>query len=573
MNIVKYLDPRLKTDIPSYMVEVGAPVTTLYRQEANSVGNSIITWNIVVPSPQTFVDRNMTINLGFRVSATANGVPVAPKSNGGARTGLRQFPIASVIQTYNLVLNNSANCSLQYSNEIVHALFAFGCKAYLEELNQFYGGTPVYPDQSFTYEGSIAAGSRNPFVSHYDNTSSDTRKITDWNTSTDTNTFYFDLYENVLVSPLYWGSHRSSALNHLTNINLTLTMASNLDRIFSGVIQSDTNPNALFPATTPAGVPVVVSINVEKAEFTYIALTKPLDIAVPDTLLFPYHSLKVTSKDIRNAIPAGQKGNEVLYDNDQLPSIPTRSYFFVKEIPTSTRANVDRPDTYMFITKADYSFNNQDARLNAYSPYDLVKMSQRNGLAFTWTQARKYTGYPLCIEYGTDIALNAPYLASGVSGTYNSQMRLGFDNITDVAFAQGTANALRAYVIHVFEGYLSITNQQVAQNVQPFTPEMIQAVTGYSKDVMKEHLQNIYGGSFGSFFKKVWSGIKSVGSVVKNIANGVAQVAPFIPVYGPAVGAISGAIGNTLGAVGAGRRSGARKGGARMRSRSILRRL
>lgn len=578
VKVLKVNEPRMDIEADrTYIAMMGASNVSTRSYTASSANESSVIWSVTTPSVRVGMDRRIEMELQFAVKAVgANGITPLPlnpllKSGNFLTSGLRQFPIHSIIEVLNVKLNDQAISS--EPNKFIHALLAYGNDA--EDRQNFMGSSPHIPDNIFSYS---EPGNRSPFKSYSDCGFEDSRNAQLWITSTDNNIILFTLRESLMISPFYWGKQDYQALFGIQNFEVNLTL-SNIKRILSAYRNdvfvgnfgnAPDTANFWFDNGGVAGINynnLRVNINGESNQKLHITfLTPQPGDVVPRLLHYPYYQTKLYTQNADTLAIGGVPPTPITLNNITLSEIPKRCYIYLKQQPTNEPTQVD---FFATITNVVISFDNQDGRLSQLDTFDLWKLSCKNGLKRSFVEWQKALGSVLCLEFGTDLNLN-PLLAPGVRGNFQFSAQITYKDIRDPTFVTVALTAeniqYKLYVVMVPEGALTVEDQLVSISIGPLTQEYIDsapfAPAGYRMNVV-----NYYG---GSVIGNIWNGLKkafkTAAPVVKDIAGVVGNVAQYIPhPTAQAVAVGSKAVNKALG--------GRKKGGALLRKSSLAHRL
>jgi hypothetical protein len=436
-----------------------------------------------------------------------------------------------------------------------------------DERQHFMGSTPHKPDVTWKYNLDAGdAGNRNPFVSYFNSGDEDSRDLRYWVTQVDANTLRLKVLETLMISPFYWGKTDYQCLFGIQHFDLSLVLT-NINKVLAGSsIGIANDAGAIWPTGVIANLNVqVLDAPNQKLHITFI--TPQPDQEIPRLLHYPYFKVSRYSQNGQVPYLAQQTGSEV-FSNITMHEIPKRCYIFGKQQPTN---DATVADYYLAIDKIVMNFDNQDGRLSTLDAFDLWKLAAKNGLQRSFLAFNRVLGSVLCLEFGTDLNLN-PLLCAGVRGNFQFSYTLTTRDIRENPAGGPPLPAVRyrIYTIMIPEGVLTIDDQLISISIGTITEEIV-AVAPFAPSGFRHEITSYYG---GGFWRNLWNGIKKafkVGApIVKNIAGAVGQIAPLIPhPVAQGVGMGANAVHQTLGALGAGKK----RGGARLRTSSLARRL
>lgn len=611
--VKKVIDPRLDIQERVYYAKMGGANITYNEYQALSATDSQIVWSNTTPSVNVGVDRRMYVEMDFDVEYPSTvEVGNLPKFNTIMRDknlGLRQYPLASAIETVSLKLNNSTQSS--NCQDLVHALQRYGTCP--DERNRYMSGTASYPDQFPSYDpegvGVGTLGARNPFAEYSSNVEEVSRQIFNYlkpdsvvyefagpgDTDPRVRRFRITIREPLWAPGIVnWSERPVQCLFGIQTIDVVLSLVSDLkSAIFAGIVG--------LPGLAPPGsqnnfanarVTVAGSDNRSsnaKLHVLYITPQPTADQAVPSLLQYPYYEVNRYITSAAELAPAdtflvdGKAGRvfEQQVNNITLHSIPKRTYIFVRprRSTLSTERRLATPNVFAEIVSIDINFNNRAGVLSSAKEYDLYMQSVNNGLDQAWPEWNRYQGSVLCIDSALDLPL-APLEASGSRGNYQWQYSIRYRSLLprESAIIDPTAPqfAYDVYTVTIGEGFLTVNDAVVSLDVGVLTEDAINkadmANLSYN-DLVRE-----FRG--GSFLEDVFKGVKKGAKVLAPVADVVADVAGMIP--DPRAQAISmGArVGSKTAKALGGRKTGGANGwvggdlsgGARMSKGSLARR-
>jgi hypothetical protein len=196
--------------------------------------------------------------------------------------------------------------------------------------------------------------------------------------------------------------------------------------------------------------------------------TLPTYMTIPPSLTYNNSQVQNFIYQPLTNVPGDGGSANVLTNNVQFQSIPRRIYLAVQK----TNRTRDDPDAFLPITNLSLTWMNTSGILSTLQPFDLYLVSRKNGLVIPWPQASGQqirlfnggnpltfigTGYPVCVEFGTDIQLqNETYV--GMQGLFNFQAQVTVTNYTS-----SSVNA-ELHMIVVYDWFMKIENQNVSYN-------------------------------------------------------------------------------------------------------------
>lgn len=518
VNAFSVLDPiiNFKTS-HSYLIPKGGILNTYRPTPSNTFSNSNIQFQVDVPSPQIVFDRKIYLGLPVRITFTGDtGDDLVPLLNYGVLDAFRAFPLTTITQSLNITWNNSTVS--QNVNDYNAALQWYQSDQWLENCD--YSTFPAFQDQFADYIAGFNTA-RNP-LGGYDNTSGaheQPRGAFPIHVETNTRTLAVInafIVEPIFMSPVAFGHLEVAGFYGVTNFQFTFNLDPNLARIWS---HAQTAPfNFATITVTLQGVQNPAPLtNLPLLFFRYISLAPNME--PPAVNLHPFFGVQRYINET-NAPLASQAITVQDSQNIQLKTIPTRIYIYARR--RNADATAFTTDTYARILNVNVNWNNNNALLGSASPQDLYHMSIKNGCKMSWPQwwGRAGTGGPnpivplgtgttgntlasvgsiLCVSFGDDIALNEGE-APGLMGTYQLQIRLQYQNVTDAAIQYAL------YIVVCTEGVFGISGNTAFQQEGILNVGTVLNAETMPK-VDRNLILNMYGGNFFTGVKKFFSGI------------------------------------------------------------------
>jgi hypothetical protein len=252
----------------------------------------------------------------------------------------------------------------------------------------------------------------------------------------------------LFVEPLIWKKSTNNAgIYGVHNFTLNMTLDATACRSLS---------------SSTKGIPMTVSLqSVTECELLMNYLT-PHDADI----IAKRNALPCTSYEHRqDSLPAIVKtvgtGNRTC-NSHTINSVPNKIYICVRKLMSSM--TVKDSDSFLAITRLSLNFNNKPSLLANYTPYDLYKMSKRNGSKQSIYEflgqasvvngiKRPTLGSVVVIDPALD--LNLPYkLAPGVLQDLTVQITVDYANFTDDDLAECEVLTVYEYngVFHTEDG-------------------------------------------------------------------------------------------------------------------------
>ncbi len=516
-DMVRVREPRTNlTSKRTYAILEGGQQISWKPVISTSYSQNSVQFNCPPPNPNIIVDRQVKLVLPFEVSITGadQGSPLVDV---GVTDSLRAFPIASIIESLQVNINN-ASVSINLA-DVLTPLTRYCTPLKLREFD--YSMSPSMLDQHQNY--SEGTGSvRNPLGTYDDSCSgADIPRgaFLPVEVVTDTNTEYkarFIVVEPLFLSPFLFGGSEHNGFYGVQTMDLNFTLAANLSRVWSHSSAGNTfssvdvtiggfeNPQLLFNYITPS----------------------PL-MPIPMVMSYPYYAVTRFPTTISNSITAGSEF-QVTSANIQLNSIPRRIYIYARR--SNSDADYGTTDTFAFMRSISVNWNNNSGLLSGATAYDLYRMAVNNGCNLSWMQWSEHVGSVLCIEMGKDIGLQSGLESPGSLGTYQLQLTANMINTN----ATETI-AFSLYVVVISEGVLMIEQGRAVTELGIVSKkDVLEAAS--SPFINYKNLMQTEGGSWWSgisdfFTDKVGPAVKSAlpyvkdaidfGKTVKSLVGGV----------------------------------------------------
>lgn len=615
-------DPRVIIDNErEYAVLQSGKRFTNKQWTTNSVSSSNINFTTPPPSRSIIMDRRVSLTLPQRIFITATVAPgervLAPNADAP-----RAFPIHSQLDTVNMSINN---CTVtQTMGEIIHALLRYNNSDDLSEMD--YSETASYLDNSQNYNdlfmanrsclgtaGNACDGSVVPRGGYcqYKVIFNEPNPVTD-----PVNTTWFAVVdmvctEQIFLSPLYFGSfeqNHSGFLNVTSNDwtfnflnqagnrcwshNPARNMQNNTDvSVFKSVTTQYNqfitsfdagrggDPIALPSFSFPSQMQPILNIN-------YITPEDSLMVGPHTPLCYPYFDVTKYVTDTGVVLTyAGQKTGQLVSNNINLSSIPRRLLIYARETNNQYYSNSSRTDTFYAIQNVSIQFENYSGLFASATQNQLWEMSRKNHCNISWSDwsgnpvyknggtdfdyaNNTYggTGSVLCIEFATDIGLDAQNAPGVGNSSYNLQMTVNVKNI-DPTGSHDTSQ-ISLYIIAIAEGVFNIQESGAAMTQLSVLTQMDVLDAKPSHYISYNDVQEINGGNF-------YSGLRNFGNKLmkgnqylrdKKLISKGAEALSYIP--GPQSGIIRG-VHDVADALGYGYDGGVVVGAGKMKKKTL----
>jgi len=443
-------------NIPFSVIKGGMNVSA-QTFNANSKSESQQTYNIVLPSENTLVSREIIWKQKIRFTATGKPANGKRLIEYGDDCAFGAFPLNQQVETVQCVLNN--NTVSEQTRDSLATMLNFMS---MDDMKYYSTMTPTMPDQFKNYADADKAfndvlsgykagnylGDEIPRGSHPITIIGDNVASPDGNTTL-TVVFEVEFAEPLFISPFAYSAGRysaTSAMYGLSALNLTMNLDATCKRMFR-------LKNAI-PDFSLKTIP-----NEGKYEIQLMLITPQSSDFLPQRNILPYVNLNRYTKD--DGLIGATASGTIQSPNISLSSIPDKLICVVRK-KMSSQSYVDS-DTFMAIKKINITFGNQTGICSSMTQEQLFKASVSNGVNSNWLQWRGKTtnmvagvnsdlflkGSVLALQFGKDINLQ-DYEASGSIGQYNLNFSVEYENNSAVQ------QEVELLVLLPQSGYISI---------------------------------------------------------------------------------------------------------------------
>lgn len=503
VNVVRVQDPRLDLhNRKDYVASKGSVVNSWQQFNATNVSNSSVQISCNPPSREIVISRLVfkrnVYNISITGTNTGGGTLLVP-----GHYAPRAFPISSTTSAEQMTINNATITQSPISQYWSSLLWYHNN---LKNRTGQYSLCPSMLDQFQTYaEGALT--NRNPLGGYGDGSSggddprgaySGLQVLTNpVGGGGGTATLLLTCTEPVLLSPFVFGenSNTTSGFANIQNMSYTSTFG-NLSRVMS-----------LIPDQGAPGVIAItdVSVNIASSSLLFNYLTP--EVSPPRQIESSYFSIVSYPTRLGTPVAPGATASFTM-NSVQVSSIPRRIYVYAREDDSLSTAFTT--DTHLSLpltgNPLTMTWNNNQFFSQATSQ-DLYNISVKNGCTMNFNQFSKHTGSVLCLDFGAgDVGL-MPLQSAGSIGNYQMGLTCQLTNTSSVAIANPTL-----YVVVVYEGVFNINDGNCSQYLGVLTPQDV-ANARPSANITFNQAQDIYG---GSFFTKLWKGLKKVGKFAKD---------------------------------------------------------
>jgi hypothetical protein len=494
------------TDDIDYAVQSGASQCTFQQFPTTSASNSAVIWNVQVPSENVIIGRDVLINTGltFRLnlgSATDATKQVAVGDTAmeiGSTDSLHAFPLNSLFTTATAQINNTTvSCNVQ---DVLPSLLRMNNSRELYAANST---TASFPDQAYG-EYADAVGALNNPMAAYNTASYDLDQVPRGafpltytvvhnitgagqdNSLVSTNvadtwvvTVSTIITEPLFLSPFIFGDGEFNKQGFLgiNNMSFTFNIDSEAKRLWSTAnnyvtsiaLGSAANPNGFNYQPQATGGAILQTPPANPQMLFKFLSSQPSDLIASKNIV-PYMDFPRYLTSSANAAALASGATSLLTSsNIQINQIPDLFIINIRK-PMAIQDSSDA-DAFFKINNISINLNNQSGLLSSSTPYDLWKMSVRNGSTQTWSEFSGQsqvtsatgvvtkavtTGSLLIINPAYDLSL-PDYISSGSLGNYNFQFNVGVTNqFSDVITPEICTITVNSGIMSTQQGVSSI---------------------------------------------------------------------------------------------------------------------
>lgn len=409
-----------------YAVKSGAASTTYQQFPATSPGNSVLTFNVQVPSENIIVGRDALLStpMQFRINlgsaaAGANLLAGVSAIEWGRTASLQAYPLASCMTTATASINNTTtSCNLQ---DVLPQILRLNNN---RELFRFNGMCPTLPDQEFgvyadsiaanssplagfankSYDGDLAPRGAHPCVVQLDHYSGgvyvDASPISLGVADFWVLTVFTVTTEPIFVSPFIYGDpdHNKQGLVGVNNMSFTFNINTALSRLVSygGPVAANLITLSQGVAADPAGAGAKWLANANMfGSLAYAVagavLNPPPAVSVLLRLLSSQPSDRLQTRNVvpyfdlpRYLTSATSAANiapnavaTVQSQAIQLSQLP--DYFIIVARKTMSDQGIRDTSSFLTIRNISINLNNASGLLSSASVNDLWRISTKNG--------------------------------------------------------------------------------------------------------------------------------------------------------------------------------------------------
>lgn len=470
-------DPTI-ADITSdlvYAVKSAGSATTYQAFPSTSSTNSVIVFNVQIPSENIIVARDAIIQTPLQFTLNITGVPAGQVAMAWGQTAsLQAFPLASLMNTATATINNTTtSINLQ---DVLPQILQLNSN---RDLYRFNGMTPSLPDNNWgLYADSFGANS-SPLASYYNQSYDNDQQprgafpckvqidrlingVYQNQSNVGTGavgesfrvTVFTAVSEPLFLSPFIYADpwHNKQGMLGINNMSFTFNINATLNRLVSCFVPAGAavaiSPGVLADAS-PAGAwaangnlfqnqYVSEAFRVQNGGPTLrlrLVSSQPSDRLETRNVL-PYYDLpRYLTANANNGPIAAGASPTIVSQSIQLSQLP--DYFIIVARKPVVNQTITDSSSFLGIKGISINLNNQSGLLSSASQQDLWRMSVKNGSMQTWEQfqgsAFVYTDSgsgrlvpttgAMFVVSPTDLSL-PDYLTSGSLGAFQLQFNL-----------------------------------------------------------------------------------------------------------------------------------------------------
>lgn len=534
VDYARVIDTRLENseDI-TYVVQEGAQNINVIPIISSSNTTTSTTWNSNNTAPNVMRDSRMIVQgqVTFTLSVTNSDGVNAHDFWTGSNLGTKQYPW-NRCTTIQHQLNNASYTyqNYLYLNDVARV------KVCPKELN-FYNSTQ--PDFIDTYSAA-SLSEISPLTSYTSTIGGDgvykprSLGINVTNNSiaagaTEDVTVTYDIYEP-LISPFTTISKRQGrAAVGVTSEIITATYVPDIWNNMMAWYDASGGNLTINSVSVSFGSSMSLIVN-------YLIPTKEYTKRIPRMSIQPFNQFFLTPTPLNNGVGINAGASittSSLVANFQ--NVPDLILVYAK--PQAGNTTVNTPDKYLLIEGMQAQFNNGPTCFSNLGPDQFYDLSVKNGLSmprevFKQSQLNSnLTGATAVYGCGSVVCIRPSYDLQLQEGLTVGSMGKHVFQLTNITLTNNTATnfpACNLYIVGVMLAQLKrdgITYTQELVSVPNNVLEFAKNLSPMAHDEYMDQLDSnlfLSGGSFKSFFKKLWKGVKKGANyAVKGLDYGV----------------------------------------------------
>ena len=528
------LDDRLDvSDKISYGIVKGGASITSNRFPAVAQDASQHTYNVIVPSKDTIVPREVLWSSTVTLTLTTTDIPIGYTAGGnlvqlGVLDAIGPFPLNNACQTMSARINgNSVSASMQnilpqllrINNKGDLLAYNGTCPTSFDTFANYYdsylfvssslGGIDNSPDENDNMRGSFPVDLGSVMVNGVatgdGNLPSGVGSIV--NGAVYTQTVTFTSVEPLLISPFLFGNPESNKAGFfgLQNMSLTMSMGNN-QRFWRHAVQKTGN----VPGRRSWNLRVS-NVAYDNSELLFTFISRHPDMQLPERSVTPYYELPhyiLTQPNFPAVNPSASV--DIISNALSLNNIPDKMIICVRK-PMINQTCQDT-DSWFSINSISMQFANIPGLLSNMTPQQLWKSSRDSGSNQSWLEYSgkahaggildrdvSTSGSLLVLDVGKHLALNNPKLAAGLANsTFTVSFTINVTNNYDVAVNP------ELVLMCMNSGVFVIENNKSSIDLNVLTEELVIDAHKVGDTISQSSLKRMVGGGFLDNIKSVW---------------------------------------------------------------------
>ena len=384
---ISVLDPRMESlsfasKDNKYGVFKGTESQNVQQNQANSYGQSGISFNFNTNSSNVLIDRRIYIRCQFLCTFTGLA-PVGQKLLNTGSDAPRCLPLASITQDLKININGQSITS-QY-NSSLQAFLRYNLSK--EERQTSLSMSPSMMDNSQRYVDQVN-GLKNPLADYQNSGAEEGRGCFVYDNivnpaSVDpavpiVASVLFTVTEPILCSPLLWNAKQlESALIGVQNMGFNFSFNGNLNRVWS---RSPSAGVTIQSMTTSIGQG---STSPPSCLITYLSPPLLSISQIPEKSEYQYYKVNTNVTDM--AVSLASNATQVFTNNAmQLSTVPRSIYIYASR-SDNTRSHLTT-DSFFRINSLSLNYLNTSGQFSSCSIQDLYAISVKNGCNMSWNE-------------------------------------------------------------------------------------------------------------------------------------------------------------------------------------------
>mgnify|MGYP000435998970 CR=1 FL=1 len=506
----------------TFLIEKGGSHLQYYPFTATSYSNSNFNFRIVVPSFDTVVSKQILVEVPVRFVLVGDS-PMDKNLFQPNTIAPRHLPLSSVVNSLTCNLNGQS-ITKQVSEEC-HIQSRFNNTA---QSRSTYGS--VYPSaQDIRQSYNDGVGSSSSAISSFDSMvpgvfqGRGAYKVNIAANSKTGCTLDYVFYEYVNLSPFSYEENDGQP-GGLANIR---------DLTFNYNINAGQLPHMLSMALGGGYSLTSNTVTLQQPTMYCNFVTPPVNFSIPRSISYNYVDTQ-TFLHSSGAPLASDSSTNITSTALQFGILPSSIYLAVRksnnDVSTNVTSLMTSTDTYCKIDRIDINFDNRSGLHASTTAVNLYKMSENNGLNYSWTEFDGKTEIPasavgdpkvtvrsigsvIKLSFGKDIPLSG-FNAPSMLGTYNFQVTVQATNISTETFTPELVILTHTDGICTLSspGSCEISTALITPNDVASAPE---------SSLNYDNVQKLYGGNFGKMItgdtaKKLLKGVCDTAQALQN---------------------------------------------------------